>query len=237
MRRAVRSERRVQSDPAVFRCCRAPETLPASTHPALHHGARCRSSHPQRESESKSLPANTIGLPPPPPQKPALATRSAKAARPHDTPHSIRPESPPCPQCIAPSAGRHAMSRTTCSRPCSSGRPASGSALSRKPVAVTRKFAPRVKEAYDHRPLIRNKRLARTRGRQKHVAHKRRSSQFHRRNFAGHDQLPRMDGRWLGHLVLASQGLYPGLHHGTGLHGRAAAGIREAQLQDHRLER
>ena len=70
-----------------------------------------------------------------------------------------------------------------------------------------------------------------------HVAHKRRSSQFHRRNFAGHDQLPRMDRRRLGDLVFASQGLHAGVHHGTGLHGRAAAGIREAQLQDHRAER
>ena len=29
----------------------------------------------------------------------------------------------------------------------------------------------------------------------------------------------------------------PGVHHRTGLHGRTAAGIREAQLQDHRAER
>src|ERR1700722_8188984 len=35
-----------------------------------------------------------------------------------------------------------------------------------------------------------------------HVAHQRRSSEFYRRNIARDDQLPRMDGRWLGHFVL-----------------------------------
>ena len=63
------------------------------------------------------------------------------------------------------------------------------------------------------------------------------SSQFYRRNIAGDDQLPRMDGQRLGRLVFEPQGLYPGVHHGSGLYGRAAPGIREAQLQDHRAER
>ena len=46
-----------------------------------------------------------------------------------------------------------------------------------------------------------------------------------------------LDRRWLGHPVLASQGLHPGLHHRTGLHGRAEAGVRQAQHQDHRPQR
>ena len=53
----------------------------------------------------------------------------------------------------------------------------------------------------------------------------------------GTDPLSRMDRRRLGDPVFASQGLHSGVHHRTRLHGRAAAGIRQAQHKDHRAER
>src|SRR6267154_2682849 len=46
-----------------------------------------------------------------------------------------------------------------------------------------------------------------------------------------------MDRQWLGNFVLASQRLYPGMYHGTGIHGRVTAGIPETQLQNHRAQR
>lgn len=49
--------------------------------------------------------------------------------------------------------------------------------------------------------------------------------------------LSRMDWPGLGDSVLASEGLYPGLHDGTGLHGAAATGIRQPELQGDRAQR
>ena len=60
---------------------------------------------------------------------------------------------------------------------------------------------------------------------------------FTRRHHPGQDQLPRVDRQRLGDPVLAPQGLHAGVHHRARLHGRPEAGVRQAQLQDHRPQR
>ena len=75
-------------------------------------------------------------------------------------------------------------------------------------------------------------------GEKRHVAsHQRRGSELHRQHHAGADRFPHVDWRQLGHPVLASQGLHPGLHDRARLHGPAEARIRQAQHEDHRPQR
>ena len=62
-------------------------------------------------------------------------------------------------------------------------------------------------------------------------------SRLHRRNNAGQDQLSRVDRRQVGDPVFPSQGLHPGLHDRTRLHGQDRARVHQAQRQAHRLER
>ena len=64
-----------------------------------------------------------------------------------------------------------------------------------------------------------------------------RSSELHGRDHAGAHQLPRVDRRRVGDPVLPPEGLHARLHHRARLHGRSEARVREAQLQDHRVER
>ena len=48
------------------------------------------------------------------------------------------------------------------------------------------------------------------------------------------DQLSRLDRRFVGGAVLASQGLHAGLHDRARLHGEDQARVRQAQREDHR---
>src|SRR5882757_3836410 len=60
---------------------------------------------------------------------------------------------------------------------------------------------------------------------------------FRGRNHRGQDQVPRLDRKLLGAVVLASEGFHAGLHHGTRRTGEVEAGIRQARRQADGIER